>query len=54
MIHFELIFAHGDKQKSSFILLYVALNYPTPFIEKVFFSPPYVLGSQEDIEMANI
>ena len=35
LIHFELIFVHGETLKKSFIFLHVAVPvFPTPFIEK--------------------
>ena len=42
LIHFGLILVRGATQRSSFILLHVAVHFSTPFIKKVSF-PHFIL-----------
>ena len=43
LIHFEFIFVYGVRKYSNFILLHVAIQFPTLLIEKTVFSPLYIL-----------
>lgn len=37
LIHFKLIFVYGVREGLDFILLYVDIVVPAPFVEKLFF-----------------
>jgi hypothetical protein len=45
LIHFELILAQGDKQRSSFSFLQADIQFfPVTFVEEAVFSPSNVFG----------
>ena len=44
-IHFELLFMHGVKEGSGFLLLHVAVIFLTPFTDEMVPSPLDILGS---------
>ena len=46
LIHFELIFVCGIRERSSFICLHVAVPiFPAPLFKENVFSPTYILAS---------
>ena len=45
MIHFELVFLHGVRWRSNFILFVLHPGIPTPLLEKTVLSPLKVLGT---------
>lgn len=45
LIHFDLIFVSGVRQKTNFIVVHVFTVFSTLFVEKTIFSPLGVFGS---------
>ena len=45
LIHFELIFGYGVRQQLNFIILHMAVQFPTPLIDETVVCVLYILGS---------